>query len=103
MASANPSLPLLQPSPSVKPPSFWRRESSSLKQGIKTGLAGAITFAIHAGRHLPQGCWPVFAALVVTQANLGASWKAAFYRTVGSTCGAIARVPAPAHGSVRDK
>jgi uncharacterized membrane protein YccC len=26
----------------------------------------------------------------VTQANLGASWKAALYRTIGSTCGAIA-------------
>jgi len=32
----------------------------------------------------------VFAALVVTQANLGASWKAAMYRTIGSTCGALA-------------
>jgi uncharacterized membrane protein YccC len=32
----------------------------------------------------------VFAALVVTQANLGAAWKAALYRTIGSTCGALA-------------
>lgn len=32
----------------------------------------------------------MFAALVVTQANLGASWKAALYRTIGSTCGALA-------------
>jgi uncharacterized membrane protein YccC len=61
-----------------------------LKQGIKTGLAGTITYAIYAGWHLPQGYWAVFAALVVTQANLGASWKAALYRTIGSTCGAVA-------------
>ncbi len=27
---------------------------------------------------------------MVTQANLGASWKAALYRTIGSTCGALA-------------
>jgi len=66
------------------------RQSGPLKQGIKTGLAGTITYAIYAGFHLPQGYWAVFAALVVTQANLGASWKAALYRTIGSTCGALA-------------
>ena len=77
-------------SSSATPPSFWSRQSSPLKQGIKTGLAGTITYAIYAGFHLPQGYWAVFAALVVTQANLGASWKAALYRTIGSTCGALA-------------
>jgi len=74
----------------ASPPSLWSRQSSPLKQGIKTGLAGTITYAIYAGFHLPQGYWAVFAALVVTQANLGASWKAALYRTIGSTCGALA-------------
>ncbi len=89
MASANP--PLALPDSAIpSTPSFWSRESSSLKQGIKTGLAGAITYAIYAGFHFHQGYWAVFAALVVTQANLGASWKAALYRVVGSTCGAIA-------------
>src|SRR5271169_3194114 len=90
MASANSSLPLPETSIASTPPSFWSRESSSLKQGIKTGLAGTITYAIYTGWHLPQGYWAVFAALVVTQANLGASWKAALYRTIGSTCGALA-------------
>ena len=71
-------------------PPFWSREEASLKQGLKTGLAGTITYAIYAGWHLPQGYWAVFAALVVTQANLGASWKAALYRTIGSTAGALA-------------
>jgi uncharacterized membrane protein YccC len=85
MASANPALPLSQ-----TPPSLWSRQSPSLKQGIKTGLAGAITYAIYTGWHLPQGYWAVFTALVVTQANVGASWKAALYRTIGSTAGAVA-------------
>ena len=66
------------------------REETALKQGIKTGLAGTISYAIYAGFHLHQGYWAVFAALVVTQTNLGASWKAALYRTIGSTCGAVA-------------
>jgi uncharacterized membrane protein YccC len=89
MASANLPLPAASATLS-KPPSFWDRESPAFKQGIKTGLAGTITYAIYAGYHLPQGYWAVFAALVVTQANLGASWKAALYRTIGSTCGALA-------------
>src|SRR5882672_3915372 len=69
---------------------FWSRESRNLKLGIKTGLAGAITYAAYAGWHLPEGYWAVFTALVVTQANVGASWKAALYRTIGSTAGALA-------------
>lgn len=89
MASANPSLPLPQNPKTVASPSLWQRQSGPLKQGIKTGLAGTITYAIYAGGHLPQGYWAVFAALVVTQANVGASWKAALYRTIGSTCGAV--------------
>ena len=86
MASANPSLPL----PDGPIASLWTRQASSLKQGIKTGLAGTITYAIYTGWHLPQGYWAVFAALVVTQANVGAAWKAALYRTIGSTYGAVA-------------
>lgn len=83
-AVAHPQLPI------PDGPSFWAREQSALKQGIKTGLAGVITYAIYAGWHLHQGYWAVFAALVVTQANVGASWKAALYRTIGSTAGALA-------------
>jgi len=49
---------------------FWSRESRNLKLGIKTGLAGAITYAAYAGWHLPEGYWAVFTALVVTQANV---------------------------------
>lgn len=69
MASANPPLP--SHSASVTSSTFWSRESASLKQGIKTGLAGTIAYAIYAGWNLPQGYWAVFAALVVTQTNLG--------------------------------
>ena len=69
---------------------FWMRESRHIKQGLKTGIAGLITYAIYIGFHLPEGYWAVFTALVVTQANLGASWKAALYRTAGSTAGAFA-------------
>ena len=81
MSSANPALP---------PTSFLTRNSSAIKQGIKTGLAGLITYAIYLAFHLPQGYWAVFTALVVAQVTLGASWKPALYRTIGSTAGALA-------------
>lgn len=90
MASSTPPVPLPEAPSFLRAPSFWSRESISLKQGIKTGLAGTITYAIYAGWNLPQGYWAVFAALVVTQANVGASWRAALYRTIGSTSGALA-------------
>lgn len=88
MASPSTSLQLPTHVSSASP--FWRREASALKQGIKTGLAGAITYAIYVDFHLPQGYWAVFAALVITQANVGAAWRAALYRTIGSTSGALA-------------
>ena len=69
---------------------FLGSESHHIKQGLKTGIAGLITYAIYLKFHLPEGYWAVFTALVVTQANLGASWKAALYRTAGSTAGALA-------------
>jgi len=89
MSSANPAV--LPPQSSIpNEPSFWAREETALKQALKTGLAGTISYAIYAAFHLHQGYWAVFAALVVTQTNLGASWQAALYRTIGSTCGAVA-------------
>jgi uncharacterized membrane protein YccC len=89
MSSTTAPLPLPQPAIPAKP-SFWARQAPSLKTGIKTGLAGVITYAVYLEWHLPQGYWAVFTALVVTQANVGASWKAALYRTIGSTAGALA-------------
>ena len=73
-----------------QPAPFWGRESRHIRQGLKTGIAGLIAYAIYAAFHLPEGYWAVFTALVVTQANLGASWKAALYRTAGTTAGAFA-------------
>ena len=104
MASSNPSISFPESSAFLSAPSFWSREASSLKQGIKTGLAGTITYAIYARWNLPQGYWAVFAALLVTQANVGASWKSALYRTIGSTCGALAAallLPMLGTGAVR--
>lgn len=89
MASAIPSLPAAGMALS-KPPSFWQRDSAAIKHGLKTGIAGLITYVIYLIWHLPEGYWVVITALVVAQVTLGASWKPALYRTVGSASGAIA-------------
>jgi len=104
MVSPDPLVAPVEPPAALPTPSFWSRESPALKQGIKTGLAGTVTYAIYAGWNLPQGYWAVFAALVVTQANVGASWKSALYRTIGSTSGALAAallLPLLGTGAVR--
>src|SRR6267143_2125664 len=46
------------------PPSFWVRESGHMKQGLKTGTAGLIAYAIYVTFHLPEGYWAVFTALI---------------------------------------
>lgn len=84
------SAPSSLPQTSLPAAPFWKREAPSLKQGIKTGLAGLISYAMYLGWHMPQGYWAVFTALVVAQVTLGASWKPALYRTIGSTAGALA-------------
>jgi uncharacterized membrane protein YccC len=74
------------------PFSFLYNNSPSIKQGIKTGLAGLITYVIYIRWHMPQGYWAVFTALVVIQVTSGASWKPALYRTIGSTAGALGAI-----------
>jgi len=73
----------------VESSATWPAISRQLKQAIKTGLAGLIAYAIYAHFQLREGYWAVFTALIVTQANLGASWKSALYRTIGTTAGAV--------------
>ncbi len=87
---ASPSATALTEHPPESHPPFWVRETGAIKQGVKTGVAGLIAYAVYIGFNLPEGYWAVFTALVVTQANLGASWKAALYRTAGSAAGALA-------------
>jgi hypothetical protein len=50
-------------------PSFWSRESTSIKQGIKTGPARTITYAIYARWNVPPVLVGV-SAPVVAQTNL---------------------------------
>jgi uncharacterized membrane protein YccC len=56
---------------------------------FKTGLAAAIAAALYLALNLPHGFWAVVSAVVVMQANIGASFKASWARLVGTALGAF--------------
>lgn len=65
----------------------WRRPEAI--QALRMTASSLAAFALATLLHLPQGFWAVITALIVTQANVGGSLKAAFDRFAGSVCGAI--------------
>ena len=56
---------------------------------FKTGLAAAIAAAVYLAFELDHGFWAVVSAVVVMQANIGASFKASWARLVGTALGAF--------------
>jgi hypothetical protein len=70
-------------------PSFWMRESRHFQQGLKTRIAGLIAYAIDVSWRLPEGVLGSFHGARGDASEPGASWKAALYRTAGSTVGAL--------------
>ena len=70
----------------------WRRLSRHRPeaiQALRMTTSSLAAFVLATALGLPQGFWAVITALIVTQANVGGSLKAAFDRFVGSVCGAI--------------
>lgn len=61
----------------------------SVKQAIKTGVAGLISLYITALFHLPQGYWAAISAFIVMQSNIGATVSASRTRLAGTAVGAI--------------
>lgn len=56
---------------------------------FKTGLAAAIAAAVFLAFNLDHGFWAVVSAVVVMQANIGASFKASWARLLGTALGAF--------------
>lgn len=72
--------------------SFWRRLARPRTQAVhalRMTVASLGAFLLAAMFGLPQGFWAVVTALIVTQASVGGSLKAALDRFVGSVCGAV--------------
>jgi uncharacterized membrane protein YccC len=70
----------------VSPPNeAWPR----LRQAIQTTIAACISYFIVDALGLPQGFWAVMTAILVTQANVGASIGLALDRLFGSMVGVL--------------
>lgn len=70
----------------------WRRLSRhrlAAVQALRMTASSLAAFGLASVFGLPQGFWAVITALIVNQANIGGSLKAAFDRFVGSVCGAV--------------
>jgi hypothetical protein len=64
--------------------------------GLRITVAGVLAFALAHAFDLPQGYWAVFTAVLVTQASVGGSLKAAIDRLIGTFAGAVAGAAAAA-------
>jgi uncharacterized membrane protein YccC len=62
---------------------------AELKLALRVTIAGTLAFAVTRFFDLPQGYWAVITAVVVMQASVGGSLKAAIERFSGTLAGAI--------------
>src|SRR3954469_7437908 len=70
----------------------WRlplRYRPKVVQALRMTVSSLGAFALAQALALPQGFWAVITALIVTQANVGGSLKAALDRFIGSVFGAV--------------
>jgi uncharacterized membrane protein YccC len=77
---------VIDPTPWIGPRTeAWPR----LRQAIQTTVAACISYAFVQSLGLPQGFWAVMTAILVTQANVGASLGLAVDRLMGSLLGVL--------------
>ncbi|MBB4042202.1 putative membrane protein YccC [Microvirga flocculans] len=63
--------------------------AAELKLALRVTIAGALAFTVTRAFDLPQGYWAVITAVVVMQASVGGSLKAAIERFTGTLAGAL--------------
>jgi len=69
--------------------SWRRRPQAELRLGLRSVVAGVITFALGHVLGLPQVYWAVLTTVVVMQSSVGASLKATLDRLGGTLGGAV--------------
>jgi len=69
--------------------SWLARHRPKLWLALRMTASSLVAYVLALAFALPQGYWAVLTALIVTQASVGGSLKAALDRFIGSLCGAI--------------
>lgn len=62
---------------------------AEVKLALRVTIAGTLAFAITKALNLPQGYWAAITAVVIMQASVGGSLKAAIERFMGTLAGAV--------------
>ncbi len=65
------------------------RNRARLLLALRMLVAATLAYALAEAFGLPQGYWAVLTTIIVTQASVGGSLKAAIDRLAGSICGAL--------------
>ena len=68
---------------------FVRRRAGELRLALRITIAAGLGFAVAKVFQLPQGTWVAITAIIVMQASLGGSMKAATDRMAGTLAGAL--------------
>jgi len=76
------------PSPLQSLKAWFARHAPQLRLAVRVAVAGIAAYVIGAAAHLPQVYWVTFSAVLVTQASVGGSIKAAIDRFLGTAGGA---------------
>lgn len=69
--------------------SFLERHRTELRLSVRITVAALLAFLLSRLLVLPQGFWAVITAIVVVQASVGGSLKAALHRLIGTIGGAV--------------
>ena len=83
---------LLPKLPSTHAIMAYRPPWPKLRQTIQTTVAAVTAYVVATAFSLPQGYWAVMTAILVVQANLGASLGLAFDRLLATLLGAVVGV-----------
>ncbi len=65
------------------------KDVEAWKQGLRTAVAGALSFILAEYFALPQGYWSVITAIMITQESMGATLQAVRDRLIGTFAGAV--------------
>src|SRR6476469_6168573 len=65
-----------------------RSHAPEMRLALRVTIAAGASFALARGLQLPQGFWAVITAVIVIQASVGGSLKAAMDRFAGTLAGA---------------
>ena len=78
--------------PTTRAVMAYRPPWPKLRQAIQTTVAAVTAYVVATAFSLPQGYWAVMTAILVVQANLGASLGLALDRLLATLLGAIVGV-----------